>query len=373
MTTRTMYDGTYSGWQSLQSTVPTPVMFAYGITGWTPAQVATLPAATIKIAIDTDGTHASTTSVIDVEGAFVTSAAVIAAWISAVNSLPGGYSANRPTVYINSKGFYYLLASHDVISPLKNTYNLLPGRDYDIWIADRTGSVPSGPMYTLGVPSVAWQYKSYAQTGHQYDVNIVFDATWHPGAAGPGPGGSGFPLASAPAVPVFPAGYAPLPADFTTWITSTLGFAAQGVVFRAEQRTQQGTGSGGAFTTMVYDTILEDPAGPSGTTGFGWNSATNRWIPPYTGWYEVTIGTNVIATAGSPTIEAAVNLTGVTYELSETPTYSANVGGSFGSALVFCAGGSDYIGAYIMSSATTTTDCTTAGRYPFIEITFEST
>ena len=43
------------------------------------------------------GTHAATTSVIDVEASFVTSASVVAAWINAVNSGGGGSAGDTST------------------------------------------------------------------------------------------------------------------------------------------------------------------------------------------------------------------------------------------------------------------------------------
>lgn len=185
---RPFYDATPAGWLALQASVPTPLLLSYG-PAWTAAQIATIPAATVKLPLDNDGTHPLTTAVIDVETGDVTSASVIASWISTKNAQPGGYAANRPTVYMNIHGLYYLGAANDVITPLKNTYGLNPGVDYDLWLASTTGVVPSAPISTLGVPCVATQWANYAQTGHQYDENVAWDATWHPTTTPPVPTG----------------------------------------------------------------------------------------------------------------------------------------------------------------------------------------
>ena len=172
------YDGTYSGWQAMQAAgITDPPMMSFG-PAWTAAQKATLPPDTIRMPLDNTGGSPASTTVIDVENGDVTTPGPIASWINARNALPGGYAANRPTVYLNTSGLYYVNAANDVITPLASTYNLKLGRDYDLWAANRTGSQPSAPVVTLGVPCVATQYMSYAQTGAQYDVNIAFDTSW---------------------------------------------------------------------------------------------------------------------------------------------------------------------------------------------------
>jgi hypothetical protein len=90
-------------------------------------------------------------------------------------------------VYLNTSGLYYVNAANDVITPLASTYGLHLGVDYDLWAANRTGSQPSAPVVTLGVPCVATQYMSYAQTGAQYDVNIAFDTSWTAAFGGTAP------------------------------------------------------------------------------------------------------------------------------------------------------------------------------------------
>jgi len=181
--TRVMYDAAYTGWQTLQLTVPNPVMLGYGTT-WTGPQIATIPSTTIKIPIDTDGSHASTTVVADVEGGMITTASVAASWINARNALPGGYAVNRPTLYMAVSGSYYKGAGSDVITPLASTYGLVVGTDYDLWLADATGTLPGSPIVTNGVACVATQYRNYTQNGASYDTNVVWDSTWNPGNIG---------------------------------------------------------------------------------------------------------------------------------------------------------------------------------------------
>lgn len=174
------------------------------------------------------------------------------------------------------------------------------------------------------------------------------------------------PLYPPPPPILIPDGYAPQASDFTGWATRPLGFCATGIAFRAEQHAPQSTGAGGAFTVLDYDTVLEDPF-------TGWSAANFWWLAPYDGWYEVLVGANVTATAGNPDIEAALFLSGTQVELAQVPTYSANMGACSGQGWVYAAAGVDTIQGVIYSSATTTTDCSTAGRYPYMEISFAST
>lgn len=85
-----------------------------------------------------------------------------------------------------------------------------------------------------------------------------------------------------PPVPAIPAGYAPVPADFTLWVTTPFSFLASTTVFRGELH---GTPSWpAAFSLVALDTVLEDPWG-------GWSGSTFAWTCPAgcAGWYEVTM------------------------------------------------------------------------------------
>ncbi len=171
---------------------------------------------------------------------------------------------------------------------------------------------------------------------------------------------------SPPAVPVFPAGYGPLPADFNAWVQATLGFQSQGVIFRAEQHTAQAFGIGS--TIITYDTVLEDPFFAAGTAG--WQSATSKWIAPFSGLYRVTL-TNVVAIVGS-VIGATVSISGVTsYILSQNQVGAALKGGCCGSALVPLIEGTDFVQGVIGTSVAATAS-TVNGLYCTIEISYES-
>lgn len=165
---------------------------------------------------------------------------------------------------------------------------------------------------------------------------------------------------SPPLIPVFPAGYGPLPADFDTWVQGSFGFLTAQVVFRAEMRTTQ-TLNG--FTPILYDTILEDPYS-------GWNASSHVWTAPFSGWYEVTLG-HSIATATVIT-EAVPEISGTTYEMSEVSATSSTEGGTGASLLASMVGGIDYVQGVAWTSASVSIDVSSAGRYPWLECTFLS-
>jgi hypothetical protein len=174
---------------------------------------------------------------------------------------------------------------------------------------------------------------------------------------------------SPPLVPVFPAGYGPLPADFDTWVQDTFGFITAQVVFRAEQHTTQSLSSA-AFTTITYDTILEDPYGGWSATSTS-SQAAHSWLAPFTGWYEITlnhsISTVTTVTEAVPYISATTQ-----WEMSEVSCTSSTEGGTGASLLVSMVGGSDYVQGQAWSSAAASIDVSAAGRYPWMEITFIS-
>lgn len=188
------YDATYSGWNSsLKGYDANPKMMAYGH-AWTSTELATLPGSCIqmplydsKTAQGSPSTAAASTTVIDVENGDLTSVSDIASWINARNAQTGGYAANRPTVYLNVNGAYYVGATNDVITPLYSTYNLLPGRDYDLWVAHFTEVQPTAPQTTtVGGHTVAWvatQWTDYnlapsPYPSGSYNVNTAWDQTW---------------------------------------------------------------------------------------------------------------------------------------------------------------------------------------------------
>jgi hypothetical protein len=170
------------------------------------------------------------------------------------------------------------------------------------------------------------------------------------------------PLAPAP-VPVFEAGYGPVPADFNTRIQASLGFATAGIFFRAEQHAAQAIPAT-TFTTITYDTTPEDPYS-------GWNATSHEWVAPWTGLYEITITTNIVT--GAPVPECVLLVTGVTrYEISQGPGNSLGASGCCGTLIVPLVGGTDYVQGQCWMSAAATLDTATPGRYSSMEITLVS-
>jgi hypothetical protein len=162
-----------------------------------------------------------------------------------------------------------------------------------------------------------------------------------------------------PGVPVFPAGFGPSPTDFDNWVQATLGFCTNNVLFRAEQHTAQAI-SGTTFTPVAYDTILEDPTS-------SWNSGTNRWVVPYTGWYNVTV-TNIVPATGVGLV-AAVGVTGNSTQVACTSVSTNNTGGTSGALTTSRVASLDYIQGIVWASGAVTLN-STAGLYSTIEITY---
>lgn len=166
-----------------------------------------------------------------------------------------------------------------------------------------------------------------------------------------------------PAIPAFPAGAAPAPADFDGWVQAPFGFLTQSVVFRAERHAAQSI-SATTWTPIQYDTIQEDPFGGwDPGTGFWW------WLAPYTGWYEINVtaqvSTSSISVAGGVYVSAAYR-----YQTATLPT-PAFPGGVTASFTVNMAGGNDYVQGELYTSGASTLNAT-AGRYSAIEIVYLS-
>lgn len=172
-----------------------------------------------------------------------------------------------------------------------------------------------------------------------------------------------------PATPVFNAGYDPLVADFTSWVTNPFTFLATRPFARLQQTSFQSISSS-TPTVVHYDaTPLEDPYG-------GWNPSTFQWLCPCSGWYEVTVINVLSAGSGNMTVESRVWLSGSGFaEIggNNTPASISGVsGGSGGSCLVGpCVGGQDYIQGVINTSAAVTTSGV-LGRNSTMEIAWVS-
>lgn len=87
-----------------------------------------------------------------------------------------------------------------------------------------------------------------------------------------------------PSVPNFLAGSGPQQSDFQSLWVNAAAFFQQRVIFRASQTASTTTlPPSGAFTTVKYDTVIEDPYS-------GWSASAHNWTAPvgYSGWYQIT-------------------------------------------------------------------------------------
>lgn len=172
-----------------------------------------------------------------------------------------------------------------------------------------------------------------------------------------------------PAIPVFPDGYGPLDADFTNWIQATLGFCTQGIGFRAHQVAGGGQALAAGNTVLQYDTIDEDPFA-------GWSAVATAsqpaysWLVPYTGTYEMTVYASLAAQGIF--FGAGVSVTGTVVVGTDTNTPSGTEGGACASWTQSLTAGSDWIQGVASASASCSTDTSSAGRYPAMEITYVS-
>lgn len=175
-----------------------------------------------------------------------------------------------------------------------------------------------------------------------------------------------------PPVPAIPAGYGPLPADFTTWVTDPFTFLATAPVFRAQRQAALAISG---QTIVPLDTILEDPYGGWSATSTG-SQAANSWLCPAgcSGWYDVTM-TAFTNNPGTATDQVQANL-----YLNGTQIASASAGwgvnghatGSSGSFPLPLLGGVDYLQMVIFSQVAVNTP-TTTGQFPTMEIAWLTT
>lgn len=172
---------------------------------------------------------------------------------------------------------------------------------------------------------------------------------------------STWPAAS---IPVFPAGYKPQLADFTSWIQDTLGFCTDGVVLRARQTTTQALAAG--QTTMEYQAIDEDPY-------TGWSAVTTSeqpaysWLAPYTGLYQVTITTGFAASANWAIPGVLITGTLIDAAACATTGLTGLTCGAGGMVTVPMTGGADYL-QMVMNLETAEDTVITAGSEPSVEI-----
>lgn len=164
-----------------------------------------------------------------------------------------------------------------------------------------------------------------------------------------------------PAIPAFPAGYpGTTPSFFDGLVQLPLTFLANQIVFRAHDTTARTIGT--SFTTIPFNTVDEDPYS-------GWNSSSHQWLAPYTGWYSVTFTCSIATSAVS--LRCAVGQSGtLTIEGTGAELAGAVLGEGSAAAVLLLAGGIDFVNAQALVSSSTTTDVSSAGRYPSLEITY---
>ncbi|HEX4829504.1 MAG TPA: hypothetical protein VH478_00235 [Trebonia sp.] len=157
-----MYDGINSLAAGIARQFPgAPKIAGYvnGIYAWSQAQWNLFPNADHVSVTVTASANAA--DVLDVEVGDATPDQA-AGWI-AMRKAAGLY---RPTIY----------CSRSVIPAVRaGTGGYVLGQDYDIWVADYTGSAHE--VIAPGTPAVACAATQYASTAN-YDVSLVYDAAW---------------------------------------------------------------------------------------------------------------------------------------------------------------------------------------------------
>lgn len=125
------------------------------------------------VRIDNNGKNADDCGVLDVEKGAATPQ-IAAEWIQSWHKLhPSGMAAHnghfaRPTIY----------CSENALTSLRG---VLAGLTYDVIVANwSTGITPVAG-------TVGKQYQNSDQTGHDYDLSVIYDVTWgvHPADAPP--------------------------------------------------------------------------------------------------------------------------------------------------------------------------------------------
>jgi hypothetical protein len=143
-----------------------------------------------RVHIDVNGSDPHAAGVLDVERGDAT-AAQAPVWVKQRKALGAG--ATGCTIYCDRS----TLAS---VQQALHSADLLPGRDYTLWLATLDGNraVADALGKELGVVAVQWE--GQAQTGGHYDQSIVYDDAWHPAPVAPKPTWQAQALAQARAV-----------------------------------------------------------------------------------------------------------------------------------------------------------------------------
>jgi hypothetical protein len=179
-----------------------------------------------------------------------------------------------------------------------------------------------------------------------------------------------------PAVPVFPAGYAPTQSFMTADIQTPFEFLTTKVMLRAELQGSQSLVSG--FNLIEFGAtggdILEDPYGGWSTSSTSHQQAWS-WLCPAgcSGLYEITI-TAFMANPGTNTdlIQSAVYVDNALYmQTSSDWGVDGHATGTTGSIVIPLLGGGDYVQGYAWTTVSNSTVATN-GQYPTMEIVWVS-
>lgn len=173
-----------------------------------------------------------------------------------------------------------------------------------------------------------------------------------------------------PAVPQIPAGWQPVQADFTAWVTNPFSFLAQPACFRGQLQAAKPLSG---WTLAQLDTVLEDPYSGWSATSTGSQPAFS-WLCPAGcgGWYDATVsGFTLNQAASTDQCAAALYLNGAVWQYgSDDWAVNGNDSGSSGAVQVPLLPG-DYVQLYIFSTAAVNTPAV-AGQYPALELAWQS-
>lgn len=164
-----------------------------------------------------------------------------------------------------------------------------------------------------------------------------------------------------PQIPAFCTGFEQTtPAYFDGLVQLPLSFLAGQIVFRAHDTTSRSLSS--SFSVIPFSTVDEDPYS-------GWNATSHQWLAPYTGWYSVT--TTVSVATSAVQLRVGIGQSGTTLtEGSGALLSSATLGEGAAAAVLLLAGGIDFVNTQALTSSASSTDVSSAGRFPSLEITY---
>ena len=176
-----------------------------------------------------------------------------------------------------------------------------------------------------------------------------------------------------PPVPGIPAGWKPVQADIDLWVTNSFSFLAQMPVFRGQRAATQSL-SGGSFSTLQLDTVLEDPYGGWSATATGSQPAFS-WLCPAgcAGYYEATLTAQALSQgAGTANqLVALLALNGAAWMYGSDDWAPAGApGGSNGPVQVPLLPG-DYVQMWVFASQAVSTPVL-AGEVPAMELAWVS-